>query len=133
MSNKQKSAAEKMGIDTKKPASFEEKIEEEINKKGLNAPRVTKAEVDALYQQLEFIFGKVSDTRILCTATLDGYAIADGFGACVDPENFDEEIGMKIAHKKASLAAYDKLWELEGYRLSRSLNETKESVDNLVK
>lgn len=114
----------------KKSQSFEDTIEKEVVDKGLTAPRVTKAQVDALYNQLTFVTGKVSETRILCSATLDGFAVADGFGACVDPENFDEEICVKIAVKNASLAAYNKLWELEGYRLSRSLNES--STDSLL-
>lgn len=108
---------------SEKKKSFEDVIEEAVVKKGVKAPRITKAEIDALYNKLEFVFGKVSETRIMCSASLDGFVIADGFGACVDPANFDEQIGMQIAQKKCSLAAYDKLWELEGYRLSRFLNE----------
>lgn len=115
-------AEEAMNIDTKKPMSFESKIEEEIIEKGLTAPRVTKAQIDELYSQLEFIYGKVSETRIMCSALLNGFVIADGFSACIDPKNFDEQIGMQIASKKCSMAAYDKFWELEGYRLARSLN-----------
>lgn len=125
MSKENLEKAPRPDFDTTKPQAFEDKIEEEIVQKGLTAPRVTKAEVDVLYKQVTYVFGRVSETRILCSAQLDGFTIADGFGACVDPENFDEEVGMKIAHKKCALATYDKLWELEGYRLSRSLNEAK--------
>lgn len=105
--------------------SFEQVIEEKIVEKGLTAPRVTKQQIDDLFSQLSFVFGKVSETRIMCSAVLDGFSIADGFGACVDPKNFDEEIGKQIAYKNCSVAAYDELWRLEGYRLSRSLNEAK--------
>jgi S-adenosylhomocysteine hydrolase len=125
---KKVSMEEATGIDTEKPMSFEAHIEEEINKKNLNAPRVKKEDIDKLYEKVEFTFGRISDTEIICQGKLDGFTIARGFGACVDPKNFDEQIGMKIAHKKCALEAYDKLWELEGYRLSRSLNEgSKES------
>lgn len=103
--------------------TFEEVIEEKIVAKGLTAPRVTKEQIDKLFEEVLFTFGQVSDTRIMCTATLDGFAIADGFGGCVDPENFDTEIGQQIAYKNCKPAAYNKLWELEGYRLSRSLKE----------
>ena len=99
--------------------------EAEIKEKGLNAPRVEKATIDALLAKCTFVFGKVSPTRIMCTSDLDGFSISDGFGACVDPKNFDEEIGKKIAFERCKSATINELWKLEGYRLSRSLNETK--------
>jgi hypothetical protein len=108
------------------PVSFEQMIENEITAKGLTAPRVTKEQIDTLFSKLQFVLGRVSETRILCTATLDGFVIADGASAVVDPKNFDEEIGKKIAHKKCAMNAYDKLWEFEGYRLARSLVENKQ-------
>lgn len=103
--------------------SFEEIIEEKIIAKGLPHPRVTKEYIDALFARIEFVFGKVAENRIMCSADLDGFSIADGFGACVDPRRFDEEIGKQIAYKNCRLKAYDELWRLEGYRLSRSLKE----------
>jgi len=108
---------------TQKPKSFEDVIEEKIVQKGLTAPRVTKAQIDELFEKIEYVFGIVKENRIMCSAYLDGFAVADGFGQCVDPKNFDEEIGKTIAHKECVTKAYDKLWELEGYRLSRSLVE----------
>lgn len=109
---------------TEIPVSFEQAVEDDLKKKGKDqGHRVKKADIDALFRKLKFILGKVSETRIVCTAYLDGFAIADGFSSVVDPRNFDEEIGCKIAQKNCSLLAYDKLWEFEGYRLSRSINE----------
>lgn len=115
-----------------KPVSFEQTIEDEIKKKGLNAPRVTKEQVDALFNQLQFTLGRVGPTRIMCSASLDGFSIADGFSAVVSPENFDEELGTKIAHKKCALKAYDRLWELEGYRLSRERSEAKADPKSIL-
>lgn len=105
---------------------FNQQIEKEIEDKGLNGPRVHKEQIEALKGKLVFTFGRISETRIICSAYLDGFAVADGFAACVDPKNFDEQIGMKIAHKNCVHAAHEKLWEFEGYRLSRSLNESAE-------
>jgi hypothetical protein len=42
-----------------------------------------------------------------------------GESAAVSLENFDEEIGRKIAREKAR----DKIWQLEGYRLRQILYE----------
>lgn len=36
-----------------------------------------------------------------------------GRGVCVDPANFNLEVGRKVARENAE----NKLWELEGYRL----------------
>ena len=115
---------------TEVPVSFEQMIENEIKAKGVDAPRVTKEHVDALFKQIKIIIGQITETRILATAYLDGFAIADGFSSPIDPKNFDEQIGIKLAQKKCATAAYDKLWELEGYRLSRSLVEQKQSQSN---
>lgn len=115
MENKQK---------TQISVSFEQAVEDELKKKGKDqGHRVKKADIDALFKKLKLVLGKVSETRIICTAYLDGFSIADGFSSCIDPKNFDEEIACKIAQRRCSLTAYEKLWELEGYRLSRSLNE----------
>ncbi len=59
---------------------FNQEIENEIIEKGLTAPRVTKAHIDALYDKLEFSLGRVSPNRVMCSAILDGFTIADGFG-----------------------------------------------------
>ncbi|HDV0574248.1 TPA: hypothetical protein RHH95_003675, partial [Acinetobacter baumannii] len=40
-----------------------------------------------------------------------------GFSACVNTENFDAEIGERMARGNAEKSAENKLWELEGYRL----------------
>ncbi len=40
-----------------------------------------------------------------------------GRGACVDPANFDLEIGRQVARQDAE----NKLWQLEGYLLSVKL------------
>lgn len=106
------------------PVSFEQSIENELKAIGKDkGNRVKKEDIDALYKKLKFIVGQVSETRLVCTAFLDGFAIADGSSDVIDPANFDKKIGFKIAQKKCCLIAYDKLWEYEGYRLSRSLNE----------
>jgi len=110
------------------PVSFEQSIENELKAKGKDkGNRVKKEDIDILYKKLKFIVGQVSETRLVCTASLDGFAIADGSSDVIDPANFDKEIGFKIAQKKCCLKAYDKLWELEAYRLSRSLNEAAPS------
>lgn len=58
------------------------------------------------------------------TATICNIEMVNGFSvrgesACVDPKNFDEAIGRKIAYDNA----FDKLWPLEGYLLAERLSK----------
>lgn len=48
----------------------------------------------------------------------NGFTIC-GRGACVDPANFDVEIGRKVAREDAE----NQLWKLEGYLLQQRLHE----------
>lgn len=48
----------------------------------------------------------------------NGFAII-GVGSCVDPANFDIELGRKYAREQVE----NKLWELEGYLLQNILSQ----------
>lgn len=98
-------------------------IEMEIVEKGLNiAPRVTNDQINELMSTVRFDVHQIPDTTtIIVTAiTADGFSLAHELSACVSKENFDFEFGKKLAIDKASTAARNKLWELEGYRLKYS-------------
>lgn len=56
----------------------------------------------------------------------NGFTII-GRGACVDPANFDIEIGRRVAREQAE----NKLWELEGYLLQNKLYEEKIKWESL--
>ena len=97
----------------------EAQTEAQIQAKGLNAPRVTPERIAELMARVTFT-GEVAPgtTSTFVHAFLDGvFFLATGHSACVSPENFDQEVGMKIARANAERAARDKLWELEGYAL----------------
>lgn len=49
---------------------------------------------------------------ICALTTLNGFTVI-GHSACIDPANFDAELGRQIAHTQAR----DQLWELMGYAL----------------
>jgi hypothetical protein len=102
----------------------EHTIEQQIRAKGLNAPRVTPGQVDALMARVAFIAEQRpgGSTSTFVHAFLDGkFYLATGKSACVDPANFDAGIGFEIASKQCSQLARDKLWELEGYALYKQL------------
>lgn len=101
----------------------DEAIEKEIQAKGKTAPRITPDHINALMTQLVFsthVFPGTTTT--VAIAQLDGFTVGLGQSACVSTSNFDEEIGAKIAIDNAKDLAREKLWELEGYVLKRTLS-----------
>jgi hypothetical protein len=97
-------------------------VEQEILAKGLTAPRVTLDTINDLLAKVVYItVVPAGTTSTFVHAYADGeFLLATGFSACVSAENFNAELGEKIAKSKARVLAQDKLWELEGYRLFRS-------------
>lgn len=93
----------------------EASIEAEIKSKGLNAPRLTPAHIDAQIDREEYhVFDNV---MTVCVLTLkNGYKVT-GESACASPENFDEQIGKRISRDNAR----NKIWTLEGYALRNAL------------
>lgn len=58
-----------------------------------------------------------NSTVTICSITLDNGFSVRGESACVDPVNFDADIGENIAHQNA----YDKLWQLFGFMLAEDI------------
>ena len=90
-------------------------IESEIQARGLNAPRLTPADIDAQIMKADYhVFGGV---LTVCALTLRNGFMVTGESACASPENFDAAIGQKIAFDMAR----DKIWAFEGYVLKQYL------------
>ena len=107
-------------------------IEAEIKAKGKTAPRLTPQHInDQIIAEYSF---RASDAvgkgvpltpegeRALSCLTLCVIILKNGFtlvgeSACASPENFDAEIGHKIARDNAR----NKIWALEGYALRTKL------------
>lgn len=93
-----------------------DKYEEEIQAKGLTAPRVTPARIDEVIAKEEFhVFG--GSTLTVCCLTLANGFTVTGESACASPENFNAELGQRIARENAK----QKIWALEGYALRERL------------
>lgn len=94
------------------------KYEEEIIEKGLTAPRITQDHVDSkIVKELYHVF-EGTEVTVCCLRLKNGYTVT-GTSACASPENFDEELGRKIAYDKAA----QKIWELEAYLLKERTSE----------
>lgn len=116
------------------PKTVEQQIEQEIQSKNLNAPRLTPDHIDSKIKAVEYILPRdvckrdngveVFDaplplqTLTFCILTLENGFTVTGESACASPENFDAEIGKKIAYDNAR----EKIWSLEGYLLKEKLN-----------
>ena len=96
------------------------KIEQEIQNKGLNAPRVTSNSIQEKIEKVDY-YHFPGTTVTICLLTMkNGFSVV-GESAAASPENFDEELGKHIAHAHA----HDKLWALEGYLLKEQLSKEK--------
>jgi hypothetical protein len=113
-------------------------IESEIQAKGLTAPRVTPADIEANIEAAYYftasdgvqgensasssgaaILEVHTSLRLLtfCVLVLANGFTVTGESACASPENFDAELGRKIARGNAVA----KIWPLMGYALKSKL------------
>jgi hypothetical protein len=96
----------------------EQEIEKEIQDKGLTAPRLTPDKITAaIASEMYYVFPGTQLT--VCCLTLQNGFTVTGESACASPENFNEEVGRKVAKENAR----DKIWLLEGYLLKQKLFE----------
>lgn len=123
----------------------DQQIEQEIQARGLTAPRVTPADIEAnlkgeyyftaeqavaatVHQQDELtrLTGWDGELKLLtfCVLVLKNGFTVTGESACASPENFDAELGRKIARQNA----VNKVWPLMGYELKCRLHA--EGVSN---
>lgn len=102
-------------------------IEQEIQAKGLTAPRVTQADIEAeIAGEYSFTADKATEgcpqlpplaLLTICVLVLrNGYTVT-GESACASPANFDATLGHKIARARA----VEKIWPLLGFRLRDKL------------
>ena len=83
--------------------------------------RVTKERIDHLMGTAEKQAMVCYAKHMILIAKLENGFVIETSSGCVDPKNFDEEIGEKICTKKLE----DKIWELEGYALQKQEYEKK--------
>lgn len=94
----------------------ESAIEAEIQKKGLTAKRITPECLDAEIKDDDYYVFPGSCLTVCCLTLKNGFTVT-GESACASPENFNAEIGRKIARSNAR----EKIWPLLGFRLRDEL------------
>jgi hypothetical protein len=112
--------------------STDAQIEAEIQAKGKTAPRITPADIEAnvasehYFTAAEGVYGAtlcqgerpgLGNPPLMlltfCVLVLKNGFTVTGESACASPENFDAEIGRKVARANA----VQKIWPLMGYEL----------------
>lgn len=124
--------------------STDQQIEQEIQAKGLTAPRVTPADIEAniasehYFTAADTLGIQGSALRVasdgdlptvntalnlltFCVLVLKNGFTVTGESACASPENFDAEVGKQIAR----FSAVNKIWPLMGYALKQQLHDIK--------
>lgn len=76
------------------------------------APRVTKEHIEGQIKSTQW--DRLGETVTVCTITLwNGYSVR-GEAACVNPANYNAEIGQRVSYDDA----FRKLWPLYGFLLA---------------
>lgn len=75
--------------------------------------KVTKEGIEARIKSVDYHVLPNSSVT-LCNITMTNGFSVRGESACVDPRNFNMEIGRNIAYRNA----FNSLWALEGYLLA---------------
>lgn len=101
----------------------EKAIEQEIKGKGLTAPRITPQHIDEQIVSAVFHLFPGTTTTVCLLTLRNGFTVT-GESACASPENYNAEIGNKIAFTNAR----EKIWLLEGYLLRDFLHANREQA-----
>lgn len=117
-------------------------IEQEIQAKGLTAPRVTPADIEAnIAYETYFTASEGAnqadgdpgpmhlDLLTFCVLVLRNGFTVTGESACASPENFDAELGQKIARANA----VNKIWPLMGYALKEQLFQATQPAKPMMR
>lgn len=106
-------------------------IENEIQEKGLTAPRIKPQDVEDNIVAAYYTTGdKMTEgcpqhpslgLLTVCVLVLKNGFTVIGKSACVSPENFDAEIGQKVARADA----VNQIWPLMGYELATLRSQQK--------
>lgn len=103
-----------------------ETIEQMIQRKQLNAPRLTPQHIESVIVRQQFHVFPGTTTMACLLELKNGFAVL-GKSACADPKNFDQEVGMRVAREDA----VRQIWQLEGYLLKQRLVDNHHDVVTL--
>lgn len=83
--------------------------------------RVKKEDINKLIENSQMEFHVFWEKEMVCSFRLENGFTVIGRAACVDPANFNLDIGKELCFEDA----IKQLWQLEGYRLQWKVYEEK--------
>lgn len=95
-------------------------IEVEIKEKKLTGLRLTPKDIDEAIEYPEYWRVPNTTTTVCALVLKNGYVVV-GKSAAISMENFDEELGKKIAFDNAR----EQIWALAGFAIKQNLYEGK--------
>lgn len=96
---------------------------EQLEQKLIDSPAERVTEEFIKSRILTTTYTRLGETLTHARIHLDNGYLVTGESACVNPANYNQEIGEKIAYQNA----FDKLWSLFGFLLAEKnkINSTK--------
>lgn len=104
------------------PRNDDTGIEALLQAKGLNAPRLSPADIEANISFVEYVKHVSAGGQVLRWAvitTRSGFAVTGRPSVSVSPENDDAEIGERVALANSK----SEMWPLMGYQLKQKLHD----------
>lgn len=104
-----------------------------MNEQKQAAPKVTIDQIEGKIRKQYFMNAKAAFNGVpnvceelnnvtVCFLVLNNGFVVVGKSACASAENFEQEVGMKIARENA----IEQVWALEGYVLRNHLSAAKQ-------
>lgn len=110
-------------------------IQQAIEAKGLTAPRITPADIETSITSEHYFTAADGAHQVrgiypltplelltFCVLVLRNGFTVTGESACASPDNYDADIGRKVARQNA----INKVWPLLGYELRTKLSNPQE-------
>lgn len=105
----------------KKENKVEPKKETPIDPKKEKKNTIKQSDIDAIIAKSKIEKMTWGNKTTCVKAELpNGFVIVET-SSCVDPSNYDEELGVSLCLKRIK----DRIWQLEGYKLQCELSESK--------
>lgn len=91
------------------------------DRKRIRMNTVTKEHIEKIMSDSKVEVQTIGDkTTFVCVTLPNGFVLTHS-SSCVDPKNYNKEIGKEICLEKIK----DKIWELEGYLLQQESSQNK--------
>lgn len=89
--------------------------------------KISQLQVTQKLARMKVQYHRFPDTHAVVAVMHDdnGFIYGTGVGSCIDPSEFDEEIGRQVAYRNASKQATDKVWEEEGIILRHEMMQAE--------